>query len=38
MNNIISYTRNWGKTVTKWSLAVDQNMGRTAAAAAPAPG
>ncbi|WP_163508458.1 ricin-type beta-trefoil lectin domain protein [Fodinicola acaciae] len=27
MNNIISYTRNWGKTVTKWSLAVDQNMG-----------
>jgi glucosylceramidase len=27
MNNIIDYTRNWGKTVTKWSLAVDQNMG-----------
>jgi glucosylceramidase len=27
MNNIISYTRNWGRTVTKWSLAVDQNMG-----------
>ena len=27
MNNIINYTRNWGKTVTKWSLAVDQNMG-----------
>jgi glucosylceramidase len=27
MNNIISYTRNWGTTVTKWSLAVDQNMG-----------
>ena len=27
MNNIISYTRNWGRTVDKWSLAVDQNMG-----------
>ena len=27
MNNIISYTRNWGNSVTKWSLAVDQNMG-----------
>jgi glucosylceramidase len=27
MNNIIDYTRNWGRTVTKWSLAVDQNMG-----------
>jgi glucosylceramidase len=27
MNNIISYTRNWGKSVVKWSLAVDQNMG-----------
>jgi glucosylceramidase len=27
MNNIINYTRSWGKTVTKWSLAVDQNMG-----------
>ncbi|MDQ1743815.1 MAG: glucosylceramidase [Pseudonocardiales bacterium] len=27
MNNLISYTRNWGRTVTKWSLAVDQNMG-----------
>jgi len=27
MNNIINYTRNWGKTFTKWSLAVDQNMG-----------
>jgi glucosylceramidase len=27
MNNIIGYTRNWGRTVTKWSLAVDQNMG-----------
>jgi glucosylceramidase len=25
MNNIINYTRNWGRTVTKWSLAVDQN-------------
>ena len=27
MNNIISYTRNWGRTIDKWSLAVDQNMG-----------
>ncbi len=27
MENIIDYTRNWGRTVTKWSLAVDQNMG-----------
>ena len=27
MENIINYTRNWGRTVTKWSLAVDQNMG-----------
>lgn len=27
MLDIINYTRNWGKTVTKWSLAVDQNMG-----------
>ncbi|WP_046729236.1 ricin-type beta-trefoil lectin domain protein [Streptomyces humi] len=27
MNNIIDYTRNWAKSVTKWSLAVDQNMG-----------
>jgi glucosylceramidase len=27
MNDIISYLRNWGRTVTKWSLAVDQNMG-----------
>ncbi|WP_199441472.1 lectin [Umezawaea beigongshangensis] len=27
MNNIIDYTRNWGRTVTKWSLAVDQNRG-----------
>src|SRR5215475_13814458 len=27
MNNIIAYTRNWGRTVDKWSLAVDQNMG-----------
>ena len=27
MNNIIDYTRNWGRTVDKWSLAVDQNMG-----------
>ncbi len=27
MHNIIDYTRNWGKSVVKWSLAVDQNMG-----------
>src|SRR5258708_22639136 len=27
MNKFINCTRNWGKTVTKWSLAVDQNMG-----------
>jgi glucosylceramidase len=27
MNNIINYTRNWGKSFVKWSLAVDQNMG-----------
>jgi glucosylceramidase len=27
MFNIIDYTRNWGKSVVKWSLAVDQNMG-----------
>ncbi|MGA5041289.1 lectin [Streptomyces capoamus] len=27
MSNIIDYTRNWAKSVTKWSLAVDQNMG-----------
>ena len=27
MNNIIDYTRNWGRSVAKWSLAVDQNKG-----------
>jgi glucosylceramidase len=27
MSNLIDYTRNWGRTWTKWSLAVDQNMG-----------
>ena len=27
MRNIVDYTRNWGRSVTKWSLAVDQNMG-----------
>ncbi|WP_432160926.1 ricin-type beta-trefoil lectin domain protein [Streptomyces sp. NRRL F-5630] len=27
MRNIIDYTRNWAKSVTKWSLAVDQNRG-----------
>ncbi|MEU0144960.1 ricin-type beta-trefoil lectin domain protein [Streptomyces sp. NPDC006288] len=27
MLNIIDYTRNWAKSVTKWSLAVDQDRG-----------
>ncbi|WP_046500443.1 ricin-type beta-trefoil lectin domain protein [Streptomyces odonnellii] len=27
MANIIDYTRHWAKSVTKWSLAVDQNRG-----------
>ena len=27
MANIIDYTRHWGQSVVKWSLAVDQNMG-----------
>lgn len=27
MMNIIDYTRNWARSVTKWSLAVDQNRG-----------
>jgi glucosylceramidase len=27
MSNIIDYTRNWGQSVVKWSLAVDQSMG-----------
>ncbi|MFE5920154.1 ricin-type beta-trefoil lectin domain protein [Streptomyces sp. NPDC056468] len=27
MMNIIDYTRNWAKSVTKWSLALDQNRG-----------
>lgn len=27
MFNIIDYTRNWARSVVKWSLAVDQNMG-----------
>ncbi|MFF2727145.1 lectin [Streptomyces sp. NPDC058008] len=27
MLDIIGYTRNWAKSVTKWSLAVDQNRG-----------
>jgi glucosylceramidase len=27
MLNLIDYTRNWGRTWVKWSLAVDQNMG-----------
>jgi glucosylceramidase len=38
MANIVDYTRNRGKSVVKWSLAVDQNMGpHNGAAAAPAP-
>ncbi|HKN51985.1 MAG TPA: glycoside hydrolase family 30 beta sandwich domain-containing protein, partial [Amycolatopsis sp.] len=27
MNNLVDYTRNWGRSFVKWSLAVDQNMG-----------
>ncbi|MFG2282168.1 ricin-type beta-trefoil lectin domain protein [Streptomyces asoensis] len=27
MLNIVDYTRNWAKSVTKWSLAMDQNRG-----------
>ncbi|WP_436523515.1 ricin-type beta-trefoil lectin domain protein [Actinoplanes sp. HUAS TT8] len=27
MNNIIDYTRNWGSSVVKWSLGVDQSKG-----------
>jgi glucosylceramidase len=27
MENIVDYTRNWGQSVVKWSLAVDQNDG-----------
>ncbi|MCX4436807.1 ricin-type beta-trefoil lectin domain protein [Streptomyces mirabilis] len=27
MLNVVDYTRNWAKSVTKWSLAVDQNRG-----------
>ncbi|MGW2615030.1 ricin-type beta-trefoil lectin domain protein [Streptomyces sp. NPDC001500] len=27
MLDIVNYTRNWAKSVTKWSLAVDQDMG-----------
>jgi glucosylceramidase len=27
MLNLVDYTRNWGRTYDKWSLAVDQNMG-----------
>jgi glucosylceramidase len=27
MRNLIDYTRNWGRSWIKWSLAVDQNMG-----------
>ncbi|WP_240687254.1 ricin-type beta-trefoil lectin domain protein [Amycolatopsis suaedae] len=27
MNNTIDYTRNWGRSHVKWSLAVDQNQG-----------
>ncbi|KAA2261408.1 glucosylceramidase [Solihabitans fulvus] len=27
MANIVDYTRNWSRSVVKWSLAVDQNLG-----------
>jgi glucosylceramidase len=27
MRNLIDYTRNWGRSRIKWSLAVDQTMG-----------
>jgi glucosylceramidase len=27
MNNIIDYTRNWGRSVVKWSLAVNEQQG-----------
>ncbi|MFC0434974.1 ricin-type beta-trefoil lectin domain protein [Kutzneria buriramensis] len=27
MNNIIDYTRNWGRSVVKWSLAVNETQG-----------
>jgi glucosylceramidase len=27
MENLIDYTRNWGQSWVKWSLAVDQDMG-----------
>jgi len=27
MLNLVDYTRNWGRSWVKWSLAVDQNMG-----------
>lgn len=27
MRNLIDYTRNWGRSWVKWSLALDQNMG-----------
>lgn len=38
MLNIVDYTRNWAKSVTKWSLAVDQNKGPHNGVAAPARG
>jgi glucosylceramidase len=37
MLNIIDYTRNWGGSVVKWSLAVDQNMGPHNGGCGPAP-
>lgn len=37
MSNIIDYTRNWGQSMVKWSLAVDQNDGPHNGAAGPAP-
>lgn len=38
MLNIVDYTRNWAKSVTKWSLAVDQNRGPHNGGAGPVPG
>jgi glucosylceramidase len=38
MSDIIGFTRNWGTTVTKWSLAVDQNHGPHAGGCADCTG
>jgi glucosylceramidase len=36
-NIVLGVTRNWGKTVVNWNLALDPTAARTTAAAAPAP-